>query len=280
MHTRQTAISDRAVSTQVSAFPWYDLPPVQRANDALWRACVLPGSYLRTDDASALWRRRDLLVSQACGLDLFLADAPIEPVAAPVFRLDCAAGHYYSYIVGERNGRRAAVNALSSHSGLTALLTCCQPMSLVVSGSHSKSLAMLRAGLVDVAAIDAVTWHILQAADPDVVAGLPVVDRSVAAMAPPFVARRDMQPQAIIAGLRRAMESDAVAAAREALWIDDVQPVSRAQYAEVLAAFDAVRHRGGALLENGSGAAVADPSMGARAAGAVSKHLKSPVQAE
>ena len=113
-----------------AAFPWYDLPSVRWANDALWQAMGLGGALDRATPVETQWRAEDLVVSQACGLDLFLADAPIEPVLAPVFDLDCEEGCYYSYLVGAREGI-AAVNSLSSRSGLSALLTVCEPRSLI-----------------------------------------------------------------------------------------------------------------------------------------------------
>lgn len=127
-----------------ASFPWYDLPSVRWANDALWRATGLGGELDRTMPLHAQWRTDDLIVSQACGLDLFVGDWPIDPVLAPAFDLDCPPGHYFSYLVGSRavraekprSGRVAAVNSLSSRSGLTALLSICSPRSLIVTGSH------------------------------------------------------------------------------------------------------------------------------------------------
>ena len=65
-----------------AAFPWYDLPSVRWANDVLWKATGLGGALDRDTAPHAQWRSEDLVVSQACGLDLFLGDAPIEPVLA------------------------------------------------------------------------------------------------------------------------------------------------------------------------------------------------------
>lgn len=81
-----------------AAFPWYDLPSVRWANDVLWKATGLGGKLDRDTPPDAQWRFEDLVVSQGCGLDLFLRDAPIEPVLAPVFDLDCEEGTYYGYL--------------------------------------------------------------------------------------------------------------------------------------------------------------------------------------
>ena len=142
---------------------------MQSANDARWASTGLGGKLERTKDLEKIWRHDSLLVSQACGLDLFLNDAPIEPFAVPVFDLDCSPKHYFSFIVGDVNGGRAAVNSLSSRSGYSALLTVCEAKEeLLVTGSHIASLAALREDLADVAAIDAVTWGIIERTAPEI----------------------------------------------------------------------------------------------------------------
>ena len=155
----------------LASFPWYDFPSVQWANDSLWEATGYPGELNRHQTVSELWHDPDLLVTQACGLDLFLSEAPIEPVASPVFDLDCEAGMYFSHIVGNVNGRVAAVNSLSSRSGWSALLSICTPQRVIVTGSHQASLEVLKNGIADVAAIDAVTWSIIERDTPAKVAG-------------------------------------------------------------------------------------------------------------
>ena len=225
-----------------AAFPWYDLPSVRWANDVLWKETGLGGELDRDTPPDAQWRSGDLVVAQACGLDLFLADAPIEPVLVPVFDLDCAEGCYYSYLVGARSGV-AAVNALSSRSGWSALLTVCQPSAVLVTGSHVASLAAVRDGSADLACIDAVTWHILERDTPSCVAGVPVLERSGPAPAPPFVMRK-AGPQDLLANrITAAMRAPGTRLARRALLLRDVVPVTVEDYAPVLAEYRAVAPR-------------------------------------
>ena len=225
-----------------ASFPWYDLPSVRWANDALWQAMGLGGALDRATPVDTQWRAEDLVVSQACGLDLFLADAPIEPVLAPVFDLDCEEGCYYSYLVGSRDGI-AAVNSLSSRSGLSALLTVCEPRSLIVTGSHAASLAAVREGSADMASIDAVTWHILERDVPSSVRGLDVLERTSAAPAPPYVVRRAGRREALAPLITAAMQEPATLPARQALLIRGVIPVTIDDYAPVLAEYRAVADR-------------------------------------
>ena len=225
-----------------AAFPWYDLPSVRWANDALWKETGLGGELDRDTPPDAQWRSPDLVVSQACGLDLFLADAPIEPVLAPVFDLDCEDGCYYSYLVGSRSGV-AAVNAMTSRSGLSALLTVCQPSSLLVTGSHAASLAAVRDGVADLACIDAVTWHILERDTPSLVAGVPVLERTGPAPAPPFVMRKAGSRDLLVRRITAAVRAPGTPMARRALLLRNVVPVTMDDYAPVLAEYRAVSPR-------------------------------------
>ncbi len=218
----------------IASFPWYDLPSVQWANDTLWQATGYPGQLNRHQSISDLWQDPDLTVTQACGLDLFLSKAPIEPVAAPVFDLDCEPGMYFSYIVGDINGRVAAVNSLSSRSGWSALLSICTPQKVVVTGSHQASLEALKKGIADVAAIDAVTWSIIKRDSPATVAGLEVVERSSEAPSPPYVVRRGIDREDVFRSLQRALESPGSTSSNKALLLKGIMPVQRHHYFPVL----------------------------------------------
>ena len=222
-----------------ASFPWYDLPSVRWANDVLWQATGFGGELDRTTPVDAQWRADDLVISQACGLDLFLGDLPIEPVLAPVFDLDCPPGHYFSYLVGSRDGV-AAVNSLSSRSGFSALLSVCRPRSLIVTGSHEASLSAVRRGVAATACIDAVTWHILERDVPVSVAGLPVLERTASAPAPPYVVRRNGQRDRLARLVTAAMEDPATRDARQALFLRGAVPVTIEDYAPVLTEYRAI----------------------------------------
>ncbi len=226
----------------IASFPWYDLPSVRWANDAIWRATGLGGELDRATPIDAQWRSPDLAVSQACGLDLFLSDAPIKPVLAPVFDLDCEPGSYYSYLVGARQGV-AAVNSLSSRSGFAALLTICQPSALIVTGSHEASLAAVREGSADLACIDAVTWTILERDSPSRLRTLPVLERTSSAPAPPFVIPSAAREDRVASRIEAALTSADTACARRALLLRGAVPITRADYAPVLKEYEAIEHR-------------------------------------
>lgn len=232
----------------IASFPWYDLPAVQWANDVIWRATGFPGELERETPLQDQWRADDLFVSQACGLDLYLSGAPIQPVLAPVFRLDCEPGCYYSYLVGSHGGRVAAVNSTSSRSGWLALLQMCEPASfvigeVVVTGSHTASLEAIRSGEADIASVDAVTWHILERNDPVKIEGIKILDRSTAAPAPPYIVSQAELSAEIADGLERALENQCTRSAREALFLERVIPVSQDDYLPVRREYFALQQR-------------------------------------
>ena len=215
---------------------------MHRANDALWASTGLGGELDRTKGVEEIWRHESLLVSQACGLDLFLNDAPIEPFAVPVFDLASAPKHYFSFIVGDVNGSRAAVNSLSSRSGYSALLTVCEPEEeLLVTGSHLASLAALREGRADVAAIDAVTWGIVERTAPELLRGIEVVARSSEALAPPYVTRRGKDTSELLGRLSAAVQSSPDASRQ--LGLVGVEPVGREDYRPILEEYKRVNAR-------------------------------------
>ncbi|MEQ9452264.1 MAG: PhnD/SsuA/transferrin family substrate-binding protein [Pseudomonadales bacterium] len=225
----------------LASFPWYDLPSVQWANDALWHASGLPGELDHHSSAACLWYHDELLVSQACGLDLFLSSAPLVPIAAPVFELDCEPGHYYSYIVGDPEGKVAAVNSSSSRSGYSVLLSVCTPRDVLLTGSHVESLAAVRSGRAEVAAIDAVTWHILARDTPELIRGVEICTRSCSAPAPPYVIRQGTTADEVWSGLVRAYASSAATSARQALLLRDIVAVEKRDYLPVWAEYQHLR---------------------------------------
>lgn len=225
-----------------ASFPWYDLPSVQWANDRIWAAMSPDGPPLeRGVPYEEQWRSPGLVISQACGLDLHLSSAPIEPVFAPVFDLpDCRDGEYFSYLIGRPGRGVAAVNSLTSRSGFTVLLAHVQPGSLLLTGSHVASIAAVRNGDADFASIDAVTWHLLQRDTPEQLGSVEIVDRLASAMAPPYVVRIGANTDAA-ERLSAAIEDPNTAEARSALLLRGVRPVDRGDYEAVFDEYEGIK---------------------------------------
>lgn len=232
-------------------FPMYDLPEIRPATEA-WRDAIVErlnraGFAARPADGSAPDAPR--LLTQVCGYKLIDGTmSHVRPVATPDFRVpECPGTDYCSAIVvraddparalADLRGRIAAVNHWDSHSGMSALRHAVAPLAqggryfaeVTRSGAHRRSIALIRAGAADTAAIDCVTLTLLRRHAPAEVAGLRVIALTEPAPAPAYVTDA-------------AADDDTVAVLREALatpappelLIDGVEALSAAAYARVL----------------------------------------------
>lgn len=242
----------------VASLGMYDHPAQQAANDALWaairaslaqRGVDAPDRLDRGRSPEAAWRDPSLLLAQACGYPLVTdPELDLRVVGVPTYAVPgCAPGLHFSHIVARRDdarrriadfrGARAAVNATTSNTGYNLFRAAiagsagCGPMfeAVVETGSHRASVARIRSGDADIAAIDAVTWAALARFEPDCVAALRIVERTPASPTLPFVTGRGTSRETL-AALRAALTAVAtdatLASAREALFLTAVVPAS------------------------------------------------------
>ncbi|MGI4982031.1 MAG: phosphate/phosphite/phosphonate ABC transporter substrate-binding protein, partial [Janthinobacterium lividum] len=174
------------------ALPMYGITPAAQANQrrvlerlvAMLRARGWTETIRIVDPPPPLvthWLDPRLLLSQTCGYPLMTALRDrVALLATPRYDCEgCADGEASSRFVvrddasgdtlADFRGRAAAVNSLDSNSGMNVFRHACAPLSgrtpffsrVVLSGGHRASLACVRAGDADVAAIDPVTWSLL-----------------------------------------------------------------------------------------------------------------------
>lgn len=157
-------------------------------------------------DLLAHWRQPTLLLSQTCGYPLVTQLPEVQTVgcfhyAAP----GCEGRRYRSLLVvreadshrmlGDFLGRRAVCNAEHSQSGYNVLRKMVAPLSregrffsaVMFSGSHRQSLRELQQENADIAAIDCVTYALLQRYQPQALAGLVAIGWSPAAPGLPLI---------------------------------------------------------------------------------------------
>jgi ABC-type phosphate/phosphonate transport system substrate-binding protein len=244
----------------------YDWPEVREATDAWWAGLArhlrgagfeAPDRLTRTGDASAQWRRPDLLVSQTCGYPLMHDfKGRLEVLATPVYDVDGCSGTSYSSLIvvpadggvsrlEDLAGATAAYNAADSLSGHLALKCVFAPLSkdggffnrLVESGSHRASMRLVCDRKADVAAIDCVSFALTRRHRPKLAAGLAVIARGPAAPALPYVTAAG-RPADEIARLKRALSAAAVdpalAGALQALFIAGLEFLAPDAYHRVL----------------------------------------------
>ena len=204
-------------------------------------------------DLYELWQASDLFIAQTCGYPLThrLKDG-VTLVATPCYAAGGCTGPTYDSVIVARHesgvrslddlaGRVAAINGYDSQSGWNALRHSLigrgAPAQIVETGGHRKSMAAVREGTADVAAIDCVTFANVAAVAPQEIVPLRVIARSASAPALPFVTRRDISPsdlQKLREGLRLAIADPALSDARSALLIAGIEILPLRAYDRML----------------------------------------------
>lgn len=268
--------------TAITALTMYDLPELRSATDAWWATIArhlsargidtVPASLTRGRPVGEIWRDPTLLLTQTCGYPLTHAHADdLSAVAVPDYRAEgCGDGLYSSAFVvrsedpattlEDLRGRRVAANGPDSQSGCNALRIAVAMIAdgadrffsdVLWSGAHRRSLAMVRDGEADIAAIDGVTFALVGDAAPDEVAGLRVLQWSAATPALPYAVRRILDADSrsrILDALLAAGEDPDASGARETLRIARMLPVRTDDYAVMVRMREAAEERGYPLL--------------------------------
>jgi len=237
-----------------ASFPWYDLPEIAPATDALWQdirerlqargLADLPPALDRTRPHGTDFDG-DCLLTQTCGYPLFTtARGHFTVLGAPRYRsAGCTGSLHRSYIVvrdgtavhelEDLRGARFAINESDSNSGMNLPRRLFAPFardgrflgSTVVTGIQAASAALVAGDGADAAAIDCVTFALLERYRPAAVFGLRAIAQTAATPTPPLVTSFRTSA-AHVAVLRRVLseffEDDASAGIREALLLDGI----------------------------------------------------------
>lgn len=228
----------------IASFPMYVSHPA--GNAALWQAIA---QYLRQaglpDVPAALdepgnadltnhWLRPDLLLSQCCGYQMVDAlEHRVQLVGAFHYTAPgCDGIRYSSHLVcrakdaGETledfRDRVAAYNSADSQSGYHSLRSMAAPLArggrffaqAIASGAHIASLALIRSGAADIAAIDCISYAQFKRYQPEVLQGTRIVGRTASVAGTALVTAQGTPP-ALLAllrqGLQQAMADPALA---------------------------------------------------------------------
>lgn len=246
--------------TNTLAFPMYGVN--QADNERLWQAvqrlllerglAVNPWSG---EDLHAHWQSGDLLLSQTCGFPLVTQLPEVHTVGCFHYTAPgCEGIHYRSFLVAREanagktladfRGQRAVCNSVDSQSGYNALRKMVAPLAeqgrfftqTSLSGSHRQSLIALAEGRADIAAIDCVTWALLQRHEPELVEGLSVVGETPLAPGLPLITAGDASTVELLRDALRALVSDPqYRSVCEAMLIGGFSAVSREPYSLLLA---------------------------------------------
>ncbi len=159
------------------------------------------------------WRTPDLALSQTCGLPFRAAlHGSVDYVGTLDFDLpDTPPGHYQSFVLthtGEdrpERDLRLAYNSADSQSGWAA--TDGAPFAVCIpTGAHRASAEAVAQGAADVAFVDAVTWRLVEAYDPDLAQRLTVRRRTRPTPGLPLIAARGSDLSPLREGISHALD--------------------------------------------------------------------------
>ncbi len=211
----------------IASLPMYDRPETARANDALWRAIRAalgygPTRLDRRRPAPKVWADTDLLLSQSCGLPFRTwLHRRVTLVGTPDYGIEGAPpGHYRSLFVVRRGDshdlpgyhcRRLAFNDAGSQSGWAAAQTHAMSLGFrfetcLHSGAHRLSARMVAEGRADIAALDAVSWRLIQAHDR-FARGLEVIAATAPTPGLPLISARRNRRARLFVAVRSAIAS-------------------------------------------------------------------------
>ncbi|SMF16545.1 ABC-type phosphate/phosphonate transport system, substrate-binding protein [Tistlia consotensis] len=259
----------------LASLPMYDLPELRWATDAWWQGLALhlreaglrnlPEALSRPEpgrgaggeaDPVPLLRDPRLVIGQTCGYPLTHGLAGwVSYLGTPRYAAPgCKGSDYRSFVVlraddpaetpAALRGRRAVINGWDSQSGMNALRALVAPHAqagrffaqVVTSGAHRRSLAMIREGRADLAAIDCVTLELLRRVDPAALEGLEARFETPAAPALPYVTRHGVKPgllAALRAGIKAALADPELAEVRAALLLTGMDFDRAADYSVI-----------------------------------------------
>lgn len=254
------------------AFPMYDLHRpdtdafIHAVSGLLAARGIAVNAVWPQEPLLAHWRRDTLLLSQTCGFPLVTQLPDVQTVGCFHYSAPGCDGFYYRSLLVTREeharqtladfrGRVAACNSVDSQSGYNALRKMVAPLaeggaffsSVMLSGSHRQSLVAIGQKRADIAAIDCVTWALLQRHEPELLAGLAVIGTSPLAPGLPLISAKQTSAHTL-AQLQDAL-SQFVSEPRlrelcDALLITGFSPIAREAYSPLLAWRDEAAKQG------------------------------------
>jgi len=214
---------------RVASLSMYDRPETAQANDALWSAIQrhlgvdAPVELTRSGNLWEIWQSPDLCLSQTCGYPYRARlHGQVQLVGTPVYDIQgCPPGHYNSIFVARKDDPRIAPKDFSdarfafneslSQSGWAAPQNYARAMGFefsntIQSGGHLFSARAVAENNADIAAIDALTWILINRHD-DFAKSLKVVGETPYTPTLPFITANGNDARQIFDAVEAAIES-------------------------------------------------------------------------
>lgn len=203
-------------------------------------------------DLKALWLSPHLLLTQTCGYPLMMElQGKVQVVGRPVYQLPHSSdGRHCSLLVARQNDPRQALvefrgshgllNSRDSNSGMNLFRHALAPLQqngkffadVTLTGGHRNSLAAIKAGDGDLAAIDSVTFDYLARDTSEEVAGVKVIARTAEGPCLPYITRLGADADAIRVAMNQALIE--LPDVGHVLAISEVLPAREADYQVLL----------------------------------------------
>ena len=238
----------------IACLPMYDWPQVRAETDRLWglirdalaaQAIPAPASLTRDRNPWEMWQSPELVLGQTCGMPYRTRlHGRVHLVGTPDYALaGTAAGFYFSQLVvrADTGGQledfldgKLAVNGFDSQSGWAAPENLAASLGrsfghVVTTGTHHDSARAVAEANADIAAIDAVTWRLIQAHMPDLARRLRVLHATPSTPGLPLIAATKFDPAAVARAVCDAICALAPADAR-ALGLKGLAAIPMAAY--------------------------------------------------
>ena len=214
----------------LATLPMYLRAETRVAHDAVWALTrdalrdhghPAPDALDHVTCHTTTWARPDLILGQICNLPYRAhAHANTHRIGTCDYGLpDTLAGYYYSHLVVRADDprdtpaafahARLAINEADSHSGWGAAWTYAHAhkfafTNAVITGAHSASARAIADGHADIAAIDAISWRMIEAYD-STAPRLRIIARTPASPGQTLITARTNDPAPIRAALTQAL---------------------------------------------------------------------------
>jgi ABC-type phosphate/phosphonate transport system substrate-binding protein len=214
---------------EIASLGMYDYPHTAAANDRLWKGIQKqlghgPDVLTRDHDPWEIWQSPHLVFSQTCGLPYRAKlHGKVKLVGTPDYGIKgCPAGYYNSVIVVQKSstaqdeksltGQRLAYNEALSQSGWAAPQAHMAKHAVdfkvgPCTGGHKASAQAVATGRADFAALDALTWAMLQIDDPETSEQLRVLAATDPTPALPFITSKSQDSKTISAAISNAINA-------------------------------------------------------------------------
>jgi ABC-type phosphate/phosphonate transport system substrate-binding protein len=265
----------------IASLPMYDFPELRAHTELFWTSvkdeCAkrglthAPPTLSRAHDLATFWQDPQLIFAQTCGYPLKTwLRGRLRYVATPIYHAEgCQGPEHCSVVIVRRGsaitsltesfGTIVAVNQPDSNTGMNLLRLLLARSGargklfddVIMTGSHRQSISAVASGQAAFAAIDCVSFALLEQSDPDLISQVSVIDRTPSTPSLPFVTSLQTSDDdiAILRGALVAAIKALPQATKAALMLDAITVLDENDYDRVLAYEDEAAQLGYAQLQ-------------------------------